>query len=124
MTLIGRITKDALIQQLPDGRNVVHFSIALNEQYKTKAGERVKHTTYVDCTYWKSTKITPYLTKGSLIEVAGFLSVAPYLGSDGTAKASLNCQVHQFTLLAKGKQSNMVPSDPVVTEESVDDLPF
>ncbi|HET7898519.1 MAG TPA: single-stranded DNA-binding protein, partial [Flavisolibacter sp.] len=39
MTLIGRITKDAIVNTTKEGRKVVNFSIAINESYKPKGGE-------------------------------------------------------------------------------------
>ena len=57
MELVGRITKDALINQLKDERKVVNFSIAVNDYYKPKNSEEgVKITTYLNCSYWISSK--------------------------------------------------------------------
>ncbi len=39
MTIVGRITKDAVVNQLKDEREVVNFSLALNDFYKPKNGE-------------------------------------------------------------------------------------
>ena len=39
MELVGRITKDAVINQLKDERKVVNFSIAVNDYYKPKNSE-------------------------------------------------------------------------------------
>lgn len=49
MTIVGRITKDAVVNSLKDGRKVVNFSIAINESYKPKGGERTKVTSYCNC---------------------------------------------------------------------------
>lgn len=50
MVLIGRITKDAVIKKLKDERQVVNFSIAINDYYKPKgAAEGVTITTYYNC---------------------------------------------------------------------------
>ncbi len=39
MEIVGRITKDEVVNQLKDERNVVNFSIAVNDYYKPKNGE-------------------------------------------------------------------------------------
>lgn len=49
MTIIGRITKDAVVNTLKDDRKVVNFYLAINETYKPKGGERTKVTTYCNC---------------------------------------------------------------------------
>ena len=44
-TIIGRVTKNAEINQLKNDRQVVNFSVAINDSYKTKDGERREQTT-------------------------------------------------------------------------------
>ena len=52
MTIIGRITQDAIVNTTKDDRKVVNFSLAINDSYKPKGGgERVKVTTYCNCSY-------------------------------------------------------------------------
>ncbi len=49
MEIIGRVTKDATVTKLKDERQVVNFSIAMNDYYKRKGNEEaVKITTYVN----------------------------------------------------------------------------
>ena len=46
MELVGRITKDAVVNQLKDERKVVNFSMAVNDYFKPKDNaEGVKITT-------------------------------------------------------------------------------
>src|SRR5258708_7406316 len=40
MMFVGRITKDAVVNQLKDERKVVNFTIALNDFYKPKGSEK------------------------------------------------------------------------------------
>src|ERR671938_73299 len=100
MTIVGRITKDSQIHQLKDGREVVNFSIAVNDYYKPRNGEGVKQATYYNCSYWKSSKMAAHLKKGTLVEVAGRVYVTAYVSTDGTAKASLKCHVHTIKIHA------------------------
>jgi single-strand DNA-binding protein len=104
MELVGRIIKDAVINQLGDQRQVVNFSMAVNDYYKPKNGDGVKVATYVNCSYWISTKIAERLTKGALIEVNGRLYVNAYKGTDGEPKASLNCHVNNIKIHSFGKE--------------------
>lgn len=39
MGLIGRLTKDAVVAQLKDERQVVNFTIACNDSYKPKGND-------------------------------------------------------------------------------------
>ena len=132
MELVGRITKDAVINQLKDERKVVNFSIAINDYYKPKNSEEgVKITTYVNCSYWISSKIAERLTKGTLVEIAGRIYVNAYKGADGEAKASLNCHVNNIKIHSFGKiENDFVREENCETianknqQEATEDLPF
>lgn len=90
MNIIGRLTRDAQLSTLPSERQVVNFSIAVNDSYKNNQGERIELTEYLDCAYWISPKVAQFLTKGTLVELTGRVSARAWLGSDGEARASLN----------------------------------
>jgi single-strand DNA-binding protein len=102
MLLIGRITKDAVVNQLGEEKSVVNFSIAMNDYYKPKDGEAKRFTNYVNCSYWFNTKIAEQLTKGSLVEINGRIFLKAYLDKNGEAKASFNCHVNSLTIHSKG----------------------
>ncbi len=123
MVLIGRITKDAVIKKLKDDREVVNFSIAINDYYKPKgAAEGVTITTFYDCSYWISSQIAQRLTKGSLVEISGRICVNAYVGFDGEAKASLNCHVNSINVHQYVKNSGEQTKNE--KRDVVDDLPF
>lgn len=122
MVLIGRITKDAVIKTLKDERQVVNFTIAINDYYKPKGAEGITLTTYYSCSYWLPTKIAARLTKGSLVEISGRIYINAYTALDGEAKASLNCHVNSVTVHQHVK-NNKSPSE-VVKKQIADDLPF
>lgn len=121
MVLIGRITKDATIKKVKDHNEVVNFSIAVNDYYKPKgAADGVTITNYYNCSYWLSTKIASRLTKGSLVEIQGRITVNAYTCLDGEAKASLNCHVNSITIHQHIKIENKVAQEEKIAE----DLPF
>ena len=131
MEIVGRITKDAVVNQLKDERKVVNFSLAVNDYFKPRNSEEgIKITTYVNCSYWISTKIANRLIKGTLAEVNGRIYVNAYLGADGEAKASLNCHVNNIKIHTFSKQEGIRENNEgnVNTfkrqEEAADDLPF
>ena len=127
MELVGRITKDAVVNQLKDERKVVNFSIAVNDWYKPKNSEGVKITTYVNCSYWISEKIAEKLTKATLVEINGRIFVNAYKGADGEAKASLSCHVNTIKIHSFGKKETAVISEENyenTSKEVTDDLPF
>lgn len=128
MTITGRLTADAVVNTLKDERKVVNFSIAINDTYRPKgSGERVKVTTYCNCSYWISEKVAQYLKKAMLVEVTGRIYVTPYVGKDGTAKASLNCHVSNIKFLARSKEIETIGQAVGAMQNSEpngDDVPF
>ena len=64
MEFSGRLTADASIYRLTDGREVTNFTLAMNDRYTTKAGEKKEVRTFIKCAYWVSPKIVEYLKKG------------------------------------------------------------
>lgn len=98
MEITGRLTGDAVVRTLSDERQVVNFSLAVSESYKAKNGERVTNTEFFDCSYWMGVGIAPYLTKGSIVELAGRVSVRAWIDGEGQAKAGLNFHTSKITL--------------------------
>ena len=139
MDITGRLTGDAQVRTLSDDRTVVNFSVAVNDSYKAKNGERVTQTEFFDCSYWIGTGIAQYLTKGSIVELSGRVSARAWVDSEGQAKAGLNFHTSKITLHGGGATANKVQdekhpkAEPVAAEVTAtqvspdgqhDDLPF
>ena len=123
MVLIGRLTSDAVVAQLKDDRKVVNFSLAVNDYYKPKnSAKGISVTTYVNCAYWISPAIAPFLKKGNLVEISGRLAVYAYKDMQGEAKGSLNCHVNSIKVHQQVK-SDATEGKPA-KKELADDLPF
>lgn len=133
MLVIGRLTKDAVVKQLESGKQVVNFSIAVNDWYKSKGSEEgVKLTTFMNCSYWFNTKIAERLSKGSLVELYGRISANVYTDAKGEAKASINLHVNNIKIHSTGGNNVTVDGNgklqtsgaAVEITEPVSDLPF
>lgn len=130
-TIVGRLTKNAEINILKNDRQVVNFSIAINDNYKTKQGEIKEQTTFYNCSYWINAKIAPYLTKGTLVELSGRIRSNAWIGKDGEIKSGLNFHTSSIKLHGKPntnnaqrQQTSEVPKGNPFTEDDNDDLPF
>lgn len=139
MDITGRLTGDAVVRSLSEGKKVVNFSVAVNDSYKAKNGERVTQTEFFDCSYWIGTGIAQYLIKGSIVELSGRVSARAWVDSEGQAKAGLNFHTSKITLHgggaatvkataappAKAKPEAMeVTGAQVSPDGQHDDLPF
>lgn len=136
MNIIGRVTKDAQVRTLSDSRQVVNFSVAINESYKNKKGDRVEQTTFFECAYWISPRVAEWLTKGTVVELTGMVSARAWTGNDGELRAGLNFNTSNIKLHGGGKKSEGMQvaktgqtaeqgeSKKVSIKEPEDDIPF
>jgi single-strand DNA-binding protein len=124
MEIFGRLTADAKVNALKDGRKVVNFSVALNDSYKSKGSDEIKKTIlFFNCSYWINPAIASFLTKGTIVELQGRLSVNAYNALNGDAKASLNFHVSSIKLHGKG-QAQAAKQQPNLEQKAKEDLPF
>ena len=119
MDITGRLTGDAVVRTLSEGKKVVNFSVAVNDSYKAKNGERVTQTEFFDCSYWIGTGIAQYLTKGSIVELSGRVSARAWVDSEGQAKAGLNFHTSKITLHGGGATTAKPQADEHPQKEPV-----
>jgi single-strand DNA-binding protein len=130
MNIIGRVTADAQVRNVSNSKTVVNFSVAINDSYKNKAGERIEQTTYFDCSYWITPNVAKLLTKGTLVELSGRVSTRAWVGNDGEVRAGLNFHTSQIKLHGNSKRTETVQAtttaqaNKVTVQPLVDDLPF
>lgn len=98
MNITGRLTRDAEVRTTSQDRQVVHFSVAINDSYRNKQGERIEQATYFDCSYWITPNVARLLTKGTLVELSGRVSTRAWTGNDGEPRAGLNFHTSQIKL--------------------------
>ncbi len=100
MEITGRLVADATVRAVSDEKNVTGFRVAVNRTYQSQ-GERKEETAFVECTYWRTDAIAPYLTKGMLVTLSGFMTAQPWVSRDGEPMASLQFRTEQIQMLTK-----------------------
>ena len=128
-TLVGRLTKNAEVRTTKNNKQVVNFSIAVNDNYKSKGdSETRKAVRYFNCAYWINTGIAGYLTKGTLVELNGRINLDTWENMEGKTIAALAMHVNNIKLHGKGadkKQTDTNKSNTsTATNDTNDDLPF
>ena len=98
MEITGRLVADATVRKTNNEKELTGFRVAMNRRY-ISSGEQVEDTTYVDCSYWRSNAIAPYLTKGMIVQLHGHMSASAWLDKDGGLHAGLNFHVNDLTML-------------------------
>lgn len=125
MEFTGRITADATVKTVKEDKEVVNFSIAINERYRPKGSTETKElVTFINVAWWMGTGITKILRKGAIVTVVGRLYVNAYNDLQGNAKASINCNASSMNLVHSKKVETKQESQPAALTEPVEDLPF
>lgn len=105
MEITGRLVADATVRAVSEDKNVTGFRVAVNRTYKSQ-GERKEETAFVDCSYWRSDAIAPFLTKGIIVQLHGFMTAEPWVSRDGEAMAGLKFRTDEITLLSKSARKD------------------
>lgn len=110
--VIGNLTKDCVVRQVDGGRMAINFTVAENERWKDKQGQKMEKVTYFSCTLWRSeeTSIAQYLTKGVKIFVEGSPSIYLYENQEQQKVGIIQITVRQIELLDSKKTS--APTTP------------
>ena len=119
MEIIGRLTADSTVKTIGEGRQVVNFSIAMNDSYKPKDGEKVEMTTYVDCSFWRDAKRAQWLKKGAMVLLAGRIGTNAYMDKEGNAVARLTFHVNEINILVFAKKEGQ----PITAKEELNFIP-
>lgn len=129
MEISGRITKDAVTAKVLNDREVVNFSIAINDSYRPKGSDELKKIiTYIDCSYWMGSKMAQWLKKGTVVELFGRIGLNVYNNAEGKALGSLTFHTSNIKILVFPKTENTaeVPASQKknTDQDTPDDLPF
>src|SRR5258708_2273938 len=123
--LVGRLGRDPEVKHLSGGKSVANFSIATDETYKDRNGERQKKTEWHNIVAWGATaeSVEKYLRKGSLVYVEGALNTRKW-EKDGQTRSTTEVNASNIRFLdkaEKGEEREAAPSRPEITDE---DIPF
>lgn len=98
MQFTGRLTADAEVQTVNGDRKVTKFTVALNKRFKDRNGDKQEKTAFIRCAYWVNTGLAEYLTKGSVVEITGWVEAEAWLNKDDEPQAYLACNVDSIKL--------------------------
>src|ERR1700722_17687269 len=98
--LMGNLTRDPELRQIPSGQSVTSFSLALNRSYKDASGEWQEATDYIDCVAWGplAERVSQYLSKGRRCLVQGRLQSRSW-EQDGQKRSKVEVVASDVTFL-------------------------
>ena len=138
--LIGRLGKDPEVRFLPDGTQTTGFSLATDESYKDKSGQRVQKAEWHRIvTFGKLAEICSlYLSKGKLVFLEGRIQTRQWEDKEGGKHSTTEILARDMKMLeskgnGNGSQPQAAPagsnsyqggSIPVPSDPMDDDIPF
>ncbi len=99
--LVGRLGRDPETRYTGGGQAVANFSVATDETYKDRNGERQKRTEWHRITVWgKQAEIAQqYLKKGSLVFIEGRIQSREWQDKEGQKRTSYDIVANNFRML-------------------------
>jgi single-strand DNA-binding protein len=99
--LVGRLGRDPETRFTGGGQAVANFSVATDETYKDRNGERQKRTEWHKIVVWgKQAEIAQqYLKKGSLIFIEGRIQSREWQDKEGQKRTSFEIVANNFRML-------------------------
>jgi single-strand DNA-binding protein len=99
--LVGRLGRDPETRYTGGGQAVANFSIATDETYKDRNGEKQKRTEWHKIVVWgKQAEIAQqYLKKGSLLFVEGRIQSREWQDKEGQKRTSFEIVASNFRML-------------------------
>lgn len=141
--IIGNLGRDPEMRYLPDGTPVTTMSVATNEKWNDRSGQRQERTTWWRVSVYgrMAETVNQYLTKGQRVLVEGTMVIDPQSGGPriwtdqgGNTRASFELRAKEIKFLAarEGGQGSGAPHhdqgytdfDDAMMPSSEDDIPF
>ena len=127
VTIVGNLGQDPEIRYTASGVPVASFTVAVNEVYKGKDGQKVKkvHWFRVSAFQRLAEVIGEYCAKGSKVGVRGQLQQRTWQDSEGLNHSLVEIRARELELLS-GKNDNQTVQEaelPLAAAED-DDVPF
>ncbi|NHA03317.1 single-stranded DNA-binding protein [Mucilaginibacter sp. HC2] len=105
MLFTGRLTANAKVNAVKGDKQVINFTVAINQRWKNKAGEKKEKTAFVDCAYWRNSGVAEYLAKGTVVEISGWMEAQAYESQKDGLKAGLTCTCDTIKLFSSAAKA-------------------
>ncbi len=130
--LIGRLGRDTETRYTVGGTPVSNFSLATDESYTDKSGQRQKKTEWHNIVAWGklAEQCTNLLSKGKLAYVEGKLQTREWDDRDGNKRRTTEIVINRMRVLTPRSdptldaEPSVEPPDQAGPEITDDDVPF
>ena len=115
--LIGRLGRDPEVRYMPNGDAVCNFSLATDESWKDKNGQRQTKTEWHNVIMYRrlAEVAGQYLKKGSQVYLEGKIQSRKYTDKNGAERTAYEIVCHEMKMLG-GNEAHMQPAPPANQE--------
>ncbi|MCX8081307.1 MAG: single-stranded DNA-binding protein [Bacteroidia bacterium] len=112
--LIGNIGRDPELRVLEGNISRVNFTLATNETYKDKHGNRIDHTEWHNIVMWRSLAESAHrlLKKGMQVYVEGKIQTRQWIDKEGNKRTSYDIVGETFSILGKREHAHKAENKP------------
>jgi single-strand DNA-binding protein len=130
--LLGRLGKDPEVRYLDHNRAVANFTLATNEVFIDKSGNKVEQTDWHHVEMWDALarNAEKVLRKGRTVFIEGKIKNETWTDKDGNKRSAVRIRALQFQVVSNGPSADgLGPNDKngnVMDEhlDASDPLPF
>ena len=128
--LLGNLGRDPELKYTPNGSAVANFTLATNETWKDKEGQKQEHTEWHRIVVWgKLAEICgEYLHKGRQVYIEGSIRSRTYKDRDGNERTATEIRADNLVMIGRAEGGRSGDHDRGGSEKepeySDDDIPF
>lgn len=102
--IIGNLTRDPEVKNIPSGHTVTTFSVATNMVWKDQNGQRQEKAEFHNVVTWRKLAeiCGQYLKKGSKVYIEGRLQTRDWTGQDGVKRYRTEIVAENMIMLDSG----------------------
>ena len=99
--LMGNLTRDIEMRNLPSGMAVAAFGLAVNRKWKNQQGEQQEEVTFIDLeAFGKPAEVmNQFLRKGSGVFIEGRLQLDQWTDKEGNKRQKMKVVVNEFQFI-------------------------
>lgn len=114
VVMIGNLTRDPELKQIPTGQNLCRLGLAVNRQYKSRQGTAVQEVCFVDVDVWgpQADSCAQYLKKGRPVLIEGRLKYDSWQDPQGATRSKHTIVADRVVFLASGAQAESSEEQP------------
>ena len=122
--IIGRLGRDVELRQTPSGQSVASFTVATDESYTDRQGQRVEQTEWHRVSvFGKQAELCgKFLGRGSLVYVEGKLRTRKWTDQSGQERSSTEINADRVQFLDRKQEQRQPQAQATFSDDN--QIPF